>query len=76
MKTLIAALTFGTLIAGPAFIQAANAEYHLSPARERAIRDCMDMQNRDSHDGYEGKKGGGPQWNYQACMANHGEPFM
>ena len=23
---------------------------------------------------YEGQKGGGLQWNYQACMANHGQP--
>jgi hypothetical protein len=74
MKTLIAALTLGTLIAAPAFIQSANAEYRLDPTRERAIQECMAMQNRDSHDGYEGKKGGGLQWNYQACMANHGQP--
>jgi len=74
MKTLIAALTLGTLIAAPAFVQSANAEYRLDPTRERAIQECMAMQNRDSHDGYEGKKGGGLQWNYQACMANHGQP--
>jgi hypothetical protein len=30
----------------------------------------MALQNRDSHDGYEGKKGGGLQWNYLACMAD------
>ena len=74
MKTLIAALALGTLLAAPAFVQSANADYRISPAREQAIRDCMALQNRDSHDGYEGKKGGGLQWNYLACMADHGQP--
>jgi hypothetical protein len=74
MKTLITALTLGALIATPAFVQSASAEYRLSPERERAITECMGMQNRNSHDGYEGQKGGGLQWNYQACMANHGQP--
>ena len=74
MKTLFAALTLGALLAAPAFVQFANAEYHLDRAREQAIQECMAMQNRDSHDGYEGKKGGGLQWNYQACMANRGQP--
>jgi len=74
MKTLIAALALGILLAAPAFVQSANAEYRLDPAREQAIRECMALQNRDSHDGYEGKKGGGLQWNYLACMADHGQP--
>jgi hypothetical protein len=73
MKTLIAALTLGALIATPAFISSANAEYHLDQARERTIQECMGRQNRDSHDGYEGKKGGGLQWNYLACMTEHGQ---
>jgi hypothetical protein len=34
----------------------------------------MALQNRDPHDGYEGKKGGGLQWHYRACMADHGQP--
>ncbi len=67
------ALTLGTLIAAPAFVQSAKA-YSLDPARERAIRECMALQNRDPHDGYEGKKGGGLQWHYRACMADHGQP--
>jgi hypothetical protein len=33
----------------------------------------MAMQGRDSHDGYEGKKGGGLQWMYRACMVDHGQ---
>jgi hypothetical protein len=70
MKTLITALTLGTL-ALPAFVQSANA---LSPVRERAIQDCMARQNSDSHDGYEGRKGGGIQWTYRACMNEHGQP--
>ena len=53
MKTLVTALTLGTLIAAPAIVPSAN---------------------RDSHDGYEGKKGGGIQWQYRACMTEHGQP--
>jgi uncharacterized membrane protein YoaK (UPF0700 family) len=29
--------------------------------------------NRESHDGYEGRKGGGIQWHYRACMSDHGQ---
>jgi hypothetical protein len=74
MKTLIAALTLGTLIAAPVFLQSANAQ-RLDPARARAIQECMALQNRDSDDPYEGNRGGGGvQWTYQACMADHGQP--
>jgi len=69
----IAALTLSTLLAAPAFVQSASAEYRLDPAREQAIRECMALQNRSSHDGYEGSKGGGLQWHYLACMAEHGQ---
>jgi hypothetical protein len=72
MIKLFTTLTLGVLIAGPALVQSANAQ-RLDPARERVIRDCMAQQNRDSHDGYEGKKGGGIQWTYRACMVDHGE---
>jgi len=75
MKTLIAALTLGTLLVAPAFVQAANAQ-RSDTARERIIRECMAMQNRESHDGYEGSKGGGLQWHYQACMMEHGQPNL
>ena len=70
MKTLITALTLGTLIAAPAFVPSANAR---DASREQVIRECMDLQNRFSNDGYEGRKGGGIQWQYRACMAEHGE---
>jgi hypothetical protein len=72
VKMLVAGLTLGTLIYGA--LQPAYAEYQISPARERAIRECMALQNRDPHDGYEGKKGGGLHWHYRACMADHGQP--
>jgi hypothetical protein len=72
MMKLFAAVALGALVAGPALIQSAAAQ-RLDPARERVIRDCMAMQNRDSHDGYEGRKGGGIQWTYRACMVDHGE---
>ena len=69
---LFTAVSLGALIAGLALVQSANAQ-RLDPARERVIRECMTQQNRDSHDGYEGKKGGGIQWTYRACMVDHGE---
>jgi hypothetical protein len=72
MNKLLTAVTLSALVAGPALVQSANAQ-RLDPARERVIRECMAMQNRDSHDGYEGKKGGGIQWTYRACMTDHGE---
>jgi hypothetical protein len=72
MTKLFTAATLGVLIASPVLAQSANAQ-RLDPARERIIRDCMAQQNRDSHDGYEGKRGGGIQWTYRACMVDHGE---
>ena len=72
MKTLIAVLTLGAAIAMPSLTVSANAAPGQS--REQIIQECMAMQNRSSHDGYEGSKGGGLQWYYQACMANHGQP--
>ena len=72
MNKLFTAVALSAVIAGPALVQSANAQ-RLDPARERVIRECMAMQSRDSHDGYEGKKGGGIQWTYRACMTDHGE---
>jgi hypothetical protein len=70
-KTLITvALTVGTLLT--VFTQSANAA-QLSPARESAIRECMALQNRESHDPF-GELRGGVQFHYRACMANHGQP--
>ena len=71
MKTLITALTLGAVLAGPASAQ--NANHRIDHAREQVIQECMALQKRDSHDGYEGSKGGGLQWQYYACMANHGQ---
>jgi hypothetical protein len=72
LKTLVATLTLSSLIAASLFVEPASAQ-RLDPAREEAIRECMAMQNRDSHDGYEGRKGGGVQWHNLACMAEHGQ---
>ena len=72
MKTLIAALTLGAVVAVPALIESANAASNQS--REQIIHECMMLQNRSSHDGYEGNKGGGLQWHYRACMNDHGQP--
>ena len=70
INKLFIAVALAAVVAGPALVQSADAQ---SAARERVIRECMAMQNRDSHDGYEGKKGGGIQWTYRACMTDHGE---
>ena len=43
MKTLVTALTLGTLIAAPLFVPSANAR---EVSREQIIRECMDLQNR------------------------------
>jgi hypothetical protein len=72
LKTFVATLTLSSLIVASLFVESASAQ-GLDPAREEAIRECMAMQNRDSHDGYEGRKGGGVQWHYLACMAEHGQ---
>jgi hypothetical protein len=72
LKTLIATLTLSSLMAASLFVESASAE-RLDPAREQAIGECMALQNRDPHDGYEGKRGGGLQWHYLACMAEHGQ---
>ena len=70
-KTLITvALTLGTLLTTLA--QSANAA-PLSAARESAIRECMALQNRDSHDPF-GELRGGVMYHYRACMADHGQP--
>jgi hypothetical protein len=70
MQTITVALAFGTLLT--AFVQSANAA-QLNGARESAIRECMALQNRDSHDPF-GELRGGVQFHYRACMANHGQP--
>ena len=70
MKTVISALVLG-LIAAPAFVMTANAQA-VDSARQRALQDCSAMQSRDSHDVYDRR--GGVMFNYQACMANHGQP--
>lgn len=71
MKTLITALTLGALMAGAASAQTGN--HRIDHAREQAIQECMALQKRDSHDGYEGSRGGGLQWQYRACMVDHGQ---
>ena len=71
MKTPIAALILGTLIAATVLVQPAIAQ-RLDTARERAIQECMALQKRDSHDTYSPT--GGVQYNYRACMADHGQP--
>ena len=71
MKTLIAALAVGTLVAAPAFVNSANAQ-RFDPERGRAIHECMALEKRDSHDTYSPR--GGVQYHYRACMADHGQP--
>jgi hypothetical protein len=65
------AVALGTVLA-PALIQSASAE-RLDARRESAIRECMALQNRESHDPFDEIRGG-VQFHYKACMANHGQP--
>jgi len=71
MKTLVGALALATVIAAPLFVVSANAQT-MDPAREQALRDCSALQSRDSHDPYDRRAG--VMYNYQACMAEHGQP--
>jgi hypothetical protein len=64
-------LAFGTLVTAT-LVQSASAA-QLNTARDGAIRECMALQNRDSHDPF-GELRGGVQFHYCACMANHGQP--
>jgi hypothetical protein len=73
MKTRIAALIVGALVAAPAFVQFANAappSDHLDPGRERAIRECMAVQKKDPHQSW----GNSELYYYRACMGDHGQP--
>ena len=54
MKTLVTALTLGTLIAAPLFVPSANAR---EVSREQIIRECMDLQNCLSNDGIRRQEG-------------------
>jgi hypothetical protein len=66
MKTLIAALALGTLVAAPAFVQSASA---LDPARERAIREC----SRQAEKYKEMSWGVQEVTIYRACMGEKGQ---
>jgi len=69
-RILLTALTLGILSAVPAFVPSANAQ-RLDQARERAIRECMALEWRDSHD-YT--RGAGVGHHYRACMSGRGQP--
>jgi hypothetical protein len=71
MKSLISALILGSVIVAPTLVVPANAQA-VDQARERALRDCSAVQSRDSHDAYDRRAG--VMFNYQACMAGHGQP--
>jgi hypothetical protein len=73
MKTLITALTLGTLIAAPAFVHSASAappSDGLDAARARAIQECSAMQKQYPNQYH----GGASHHHYRACMADHGQP--
>jgi hypothetical protein len=69
-KLITVGLAFGTLLTAT-IVQSASAA-PLDAARESAVRECMALQNRDSHDPF-GELRGGVQFHYRACMANHGQ---
>jgi hypothetical protein len=68
MKTLITALTLGTLIAAPTFLESATAQ-PLDTARERAIEECR----REAAKYKETNWGIQETTIYRACMGRHGQ---
>jgi hypothetical protein len=72
MRTLTTAFALGTFLAVPALVQSADAQ-RMDSAREQAVRECMNTQREDPRDGDEGKKTGGLQWQYKACMMDRGQ---
>jgi hypothetical protein len=72
IKTLILALSLGTLLCAANLIQPANAQ-DPDAARAQALRECNLIEKRDPHDTYEGSKSGGRMFHYKACMAVRGQ---
>ena len=68
MKTLIVALTLGTLVAAPAFAQSTKGQRH-ELARERAIQEC----SREAAKYKEMSWGVQEVTIYRACMGEHGQ---
>ena len=73
MKTLITALTLGTLIAAaatPAFAQRSEQQPHMNAAREKALHECSAAaaKYRQSTWGHQELDA------YRTCMMQHGEP--
>jgi hypothetical protein len=73
VKMLITALALGALIAGPAFVQSADAQRSSErlDARTRAIQECNALNKKDPHEPFSGS--GGVGYHYRACMADHGQ---
>ena len=74
MKTLIGALTVGTILVGVSAL-AADAQHlrqpkHDDPERLRMIRECMGMHHK--HRGDMPFHSGGNERLYRACMATRG----
>jgi hypothetical protein len=72
MKTLVLAVSLGTLLGAANFVQPAKAQ-DPDAARERALQDCNRMDMAFRHEEYEFGKTGGNKYVYRACMANHGQ---
>jgi hypothetical protein len=73
MKTLITALTLGTLIAAattPGFAQRSEQQPHMNAAREKALHECSAAaaKYRQSTWGHQEIDA------YRTCMMQHGEP--
>jgi hypothetical protein len=69
MKTLIAALTLGSVIAVPAFVQSANAVPPIDAARETAVHECNVAASK-----YKQYTWGDQEiQTYRSCMAEHGQ---
>ena len=72
MKTLIGALTTGTILAGVSALAAQHLRQpkHDAPERLRMIRECIEMHRK--HGGDMPFHSGGNERLYRACMATRG----
>jgi hypothetical protein len=73
MKILVPALALGALVAGPAFVQSADAQRSNGQvdARTLAIQECNALNKKDPHEPFSGS--GGVGYHYKACMAERGQ---
>lgn len=69
MKTLMTALTLGTLITASALVHSASAAPPMDAAREQALQECSTMSQKYSQTAW----GVTQLHQFRACMSQHGQ---